>query len=51
MFSGELAVRVNEQEYRVGEGEAIRFRADRAHAYHNPGEGLAKISLVIHYTG
>ena len=50
VFMGELTVQVEDQEYRVGMGDAIRFRADKPHAYHNSGEGLAKISLVIHYT-
>ena len=49
VFAGELTVSVNSQEYRVGEGDAIRFRADRAHSYLNPGEVLAKVSLVIQY--
>ncbi len=50
VFAGELTVRAGEEEYRVGKDDAIRFRADRAHAYHNSGEGLVKVSLVIHYT-
>ena len=40
---------VDGQEYQVGEGDAIRFRADRAHSYLNPGKALAKVSLVIQY--
>jgi quercetin dioxygenase-like cupin family protein len=31
VFAGQLAVTVNGQEYLVAEGDAIRFRADRAH--------------------
>ena len=50
VFSGELTVRVYDQEYTVGEGDSIRFRADRPHAYHNSGSGVAKINLVIHYS-
>jgi len=50
VFLGELTVRVGEQEYRVGKDDAIRFRADRPHAYHNSGSGLVKVSLVIHYS-
>ena len=50
VFAGQLAVTVNGQEYLVAEGDAIRFRADRAHSYLNPGEGLAKVSLVIQYS-
>jgi quercetin dioxygenase-like cupin family protein len=50
VFAGELSVRVNGQEYRLATGDSIRFRADRAHSYLNPGDEPAKISLVIHYS-
>jgi len=49
VFQGELTVRVNNQEYMVAEGDSIRFRADRPHAYHNSGSGLTRVNLVIHY--
>lgn len=49
VFSGELTVRVGGDENRVAEGDSIRFRADRPHSYHNSGNGLARISLVIQY--
>jgi transcriptional regulator with XRE-family HTH domain len=49
VYSGELSVSVNQQDHRVGEGDSIRFRADRPHAYRNPGTILARISLVISY--
>ena len=49
VFVGQLVVSVDGQEYQIGEGDAIRFRADRAHSYLNPGEALAKVSLVIQY--
>jgi len=49
VFQGELTVRVNNQDYRVTEGDAIRFMADRPHAYHNSGKQMAKIQLVIQY--
>jgi XRE family transcriptional regulator, regulator of sulfur utilization len=49
VYTGELSLRVNEEEYRLSEGDSIRFRADRPHAYLNPGKNLAKINLVISY--
>jgi transcriptional regulator with XRE-family HTH domain len=49
VFMGELTVRVDNEEYHVAEGDAIRFRADRSHVYHNSGDILAKMNLVIHY--
>jgi XRE family transcriptional regulator, regulator of sulfur utilization len=50
VFLGEITVQVGDQEYQVSKDDAIRFRADRPHAYHNSGVGLAKINLVIHYS-
>ena len=50
VYTGELTLRVNEEEYRLDEGDAIRFRADRPHTYLNPGKNMAKINLVIFYT-
>lgn len=51
VFAGELTVRVNDQEYRITEGDSIRFRADRNHSYHNSGEVTTVTHLVIHYPG
>jgi transcriptional regulator with XRE-family HTH domain len=50
VFTGELAVQVNDQEYHLTEGDSIRFRADRPHVYLNPGQTLARINLVIQYS-
>ncbi|MDD5368309.1 MAG: XRE family transcriptional regulator [Anaerolineaceae bacterium] len=49
IFTGAITVMVNAQEYRASAGDSIRFRADQPHAYLNPGEMVAKISLIIHY--
>jgi XRE family transcriptional regulator, regulator of sulfur utilization len=49
IFSGELTIRIDEQDFPVKMGDAIRFRADRPHAYHNSGKELSRINLVIHY--
>jgi XRE family transcriptional regulator, regulator of sulfur utilization len=49
IFSGELTIRVDNQEYKIETGNAIRFRADRPHAYHNSGETLTRLNMVIHY--
>ncbi|HLO30866.1 MAG TPA: XRE family transcriptional regulator [Anaerolineales bacterium] len=50
VYAGELTLRVSEEHYHLAEGDAIRFRADRPHAYINPGKTLAKINLVICYS-
>ncbi|MBI9051320.1 MAG: helix-turn-helix transcriptional regulator [Anaerolineaceae bacterium] len=49
VFQGELTIRVADQEYNVSEGDAIRFKADQAHAYHNSGQELIKFNLLIFY--
>jgi XRE family transcriptional regulator, regulator of sulfur utilization len=51
VYSGSLKLKVDDQMHQLSEGDAIRFRADKPHAYYNPGNVVAKISLVIHYPG
>ena len=36
-------------EYYGSAGDAIRFRADRVHRYHNSRLSLTKVNMVIHY--
>lgn len=49
VFEGELTVRVNNNEYTVRNGDSIRFKADRPHAYHNSGETLTRLSMILYY--
>ncbi len=49
VFGGELTLSVGGQDYRVGKGDAIRFRADRPHTYRSTSEKLTRINLVIYY--
>jgi|SRR4051812_4437845 XRE family transcriptional regulator, regulator of sulfur utilization len=49
IYDGELAVRVNDVEYTVKKGDSIRFKADRPHTYHNSGETLTRLSMVLYY--
>lgn len=49
VFDGELTIRVNQEEYTIREGESIKFKADRDHAYHNSGETLTRLCMVIYY--
>lgn len=49
VFDGEITIRVDDDEYTVKEGDSIRFRADKPHAYHNSGNKLTRVSLVIYY--
>jgi transcriptional regulator with XRE-family HTH domain len=50
VFSGELTIFVDDQEYRVKAGDSIRFRADRVHTYRNSGREQVKLSMVINYS-
>lgn len=49
VFDGEVTIRVNNEEFTLKEGESIKFKADREHAYHNSGESLTRLSMVIYY--
>lgn len=49
VFEGELTLLVGAEEFTVGTGDSIRFKADRPHAYHNSGTGLTRLCMVIHY--
>jgi len=49
VFDGEMIVMVKDEEFAVAAGDAIRFRADALHAYHNPGKSIARLSMVIYY--
>jgi transcriptional regulator with XRE-family HTH domain len=49
LHSGQLAIRIADEEYMLGAGDSIRFKADQAHSYHNPGAVTSTLSMVIHY--
>ena len=49
IFDGELTIRINNEEYTVRSGDSIRFKADRPHVYHNSGETLTRLSMVLYY--
>lgn len=49
VFEGELTVRVNNEEFTVKNSSSIQFRADRPHVYHNSGDTITRISMVIYY--
>ena len=49
VFAGELTVRVSNQEFNLQAGDSLRFKADTPHVYHNSGDVLTKVSMVICY--
>ncbi|MCR6105100.1 helix-turn-helix domain-containing protein [Salipaludibacillus agaradhaerens] len=46
---GELIIDVDGQRYTIYEGDALRFKADRAHVYINESTGTTRFHLVIYY--
>lgn len=49
VFEGELTVRLTDAEYRVKQGESIRFKADIPHIYHSTGSRMARLSMILYY--
>lgn len=49
VFSGELNIRVRDEEYTLCNGDSIRFKADAPHTYHNASKELTKLSMIIYY--
>lgn len=49
VFEGELTIRVNSNEYTLKNGDSIRFKADRPHVYHNSGNTLTRLSMILYY--
>lgn len=49
VFDGEITIRVDDEEFTVKKGDSIRFKADKPHTYHNSGNELTTVSLVIYY--
>ena len=49
IFRGQLEIKVDRQAYQLNCGDSIRFRADVPHAYRNPGEERAEMSMLIYY--
>ncbi|WP_433748396.1 helix-turn-helix domain-containing protein [Falsibacillus pallidus] len=49
VYEGEVTVRVDNIEYTVKNGDSIRFRVDKPHSYHNSGDTLTRLSMIIYY--
>jgi transcriptional regulator with XRE-family HTH domain len=49
VFSGELTISINGDEFIITKGNSIRFKADRAHVYKNTGDTICSLSMVIYY--
>ena len=49
VFAGELELTVGEERFTLEKGDSIRFRADAAHRYRNPGTEETELSMLIFY--
>lgn len=49
VFSGALNLRVGDREIVLGPAEAVRFAADRDHAYFNHSDEICRMNMVIYY--
>lgn len=49
VHEGEFTIKIDNNMYKVDAGNAIRYRADRAHTYYNLTDKPTKISMVIYY--
>ena len=47
--SGALTVLLDGERWGIADGDSIRFKADRKHAYANEGNTLCRLSMVICY--
>ena len=49
VFAGQAEITVEGEKFRLAKGDSIRFCADVPHAYQNPGEETAELSMLIYY--
>lgn len=49
VFSGELTININGEDFVVTKGNSIRFKADKPHVYKNIGNTICSVSMVIYY--
>lgn len=49
VFSGEVTINANSENYVIAAGNSIRFKADSPHGYENTGRQICSLSMVIYY--
>lgn len=49
VFAGEIVLTVGVAQYRLSQGDSIRFRADVPHSYKNCGNDNVELSMLIYY--
>ncbi|TDM06995.1 helix-turn-helix domain-containing protein [Macrococcus lamae] len=51
VYDGALELMIGEERFHLAAEESISFHADVHHTYHNPGNQLTRLNIVIHYPG
>lgn len=49
VVEGRLDLTVGDVRHELAAGDAIRFRADTAHEYENPGDGISMFNMIVAY--
>ncbi len=49
VYAGELTISIDDEEYVIKNGDSIRFKASRPHAYYNSGDTLTRLSMILYY--
>jgi XRE family transcriptional regulator, regulator of sulfur utilization len=49
VFHGQLNLTVNGEVFEITKGNGLKFLADKPHTYHNPGDFLTEVSMIIYY--
>ncbi len=49
VFSGELTININREDFVVTKGNSIRFKVDKPHVYKNIADTICSLSMVIYY--
>jgi XRE family transcriptional regulator, regulator of sulfur utilization len=49
VFNGQLNLTVDGRVFELAKGTGLKFLADKSHTYHNPGNILTEVSMVIYY--
>lgn len=49
VFSGEVTIHINSEDFVVTAGNSMRFKADSPHTYKNTGKEICTLSMVIYY--
>jgi len=49
VFSGEVTININSENFVVNTGNSMRFKADAPHVYKNTGNKTCTLSMIIYY--